>query len=188
MAGSRTPAKLSPALALLARHSRYGVSPPRILGTGESRSHLGCGRNGFVGALEMSKIGGALALVVLALAGCAGWSAPLPSGGQQTNTQTSPQLGSSVGWLHVEPIAIDFKNGFSHAVTVRVWQRGYSGRFHIRDGCWGVGVYIDRYISHANALFRVQPFARGRERCRVEFSGSPGPRGSQMLQIRVLHR
>ena len=131
----------------------------------------------------MWKIGGPIALVVLALAGC-GSSASLPF----ESAQTSPQLRSSAGWLHVEPVAIDFKNGKSQSVLVRVWQHGYSGHFRVHDSCWGVGVYIDRYISRHNALFRVQPFARGRERCRVEFSGSPGPRGTQTLQIRVLHR
>lgn len=132
----------------------------------------------------MWKIGGALALVAAALAGCAGSSAALPV----ERSQASPELRSSVGWLHVEPVAIDFKNGKSQSVMVRVWQHGYTSHFHVHDGCWGVGVYLDRYISRDNALFKVQPFARGRERCAVVFSGSSGPRGTQILQIRVLHR
>lgn len=132
----------------------------------------------------MWKIGAAFAAVVVALIGCASQPGALPS----DQAGLAPQAQSFVGELHIEPVGIIFKNGKSRGVSVRVWQHGFAGHFRVRDGCWGVTVYLRRYLSRHSAMFTVQPDAPGKEKCSILFTGSSGPRGTQPLEIRVLHR
>jgi hypothetical protein len=130
----------------------------------------------------MLKAGTLIAAVVLALSACA-----QPRGTVPVASAVGPADVSSYGYLQIEPIGIDFPNGKSRGVTVRVWQRGFLGHFQVHDGCSRVGVTLEKYVGRDAALYRVRPIALGKASCAIRFSGSGGPRGTQSLQIRVLH-
>ena len=98
-----------------------------------------------------------------------------------------PEIVSSYGYLQIEPIGIDFPNGRSRGITVRVWQHGFFGHFQVDDECSRVGVTLEKYVGNHTALYRVGPTAIGKETCAIRFSGSAGSRGRQLLHIRILH-
>jgi hypothetical protein len=130
----------------------------------------------------MLKAGTLIAAALLLLTACAQTGNTVPA-----VSAVGRAAVSAVGYLQIEPIGIDFPNGESRGVTVRVWQRGFFGNFRVRDGCAHVGITLVKYVRRDGAFYKVRPIAPGKEACAIRFKGSAGPRGAQSLHIRVLH-
>ena len=132
----------------------------------------------------MWRNGALVAAIVIALEACGAHGELVPV---QTTTAASPGFNNSAGWLQIEPIAVDFPNGKSRAVAVRVWQHGFTGRFRVHNECSGVIVWLKGYVTRNAAIFKVRPDALGKETCNIRFTGSRDPRGSHNLHVRVLN-
>lgn len=131
----------------------------------------------------MSRIGPALAVACLALGACASPGVPaVPPNSQVVDIQTK-RFG---GALHVEPFAIVFSRGRGPAQTVRVWQKGYFGRYNATNLCSGISVHLKGYVDHAGSLWQVKIRHNSRaEECTVVFTGSGAHRGKKALHISI---
>ena len=124
-------------------------------------------------------------LILAALVACAGPSGTLPS----VSIPAGGYLPRHLGMLHVEPYEIVFTSGSSRSMTIRVWQSGWHERYKMENGCGLVAVKLVHYAHRNVSLWQATRVGRhGKERCRVDFSGSRGPRGKNYVEIRVLQR
>jgi hypothetical protein len=103
-----------------------------------------------------------------------------------TGPASAPEIHVVVGALHIEPFAIAFRSGKrSPAQPVRVWQRGFAGRYAVANQCPGVSVTLERYVNRYASLWMVRPVASVKQHCVIGFTGSAGHRGTNLLAIRV---
>jgi hypothetical protein len=125
----------------------------------------------------------ALLGVLCALNACAGAGSPV----YPPASDTSAAISYSPGWLHVEPFEVVFTTTKSPAAFVRVWQRGFRGKFKVSNGCRGVDVTLQRRTRSSATVWKVRPDHAVKESCTVAFTGTRGPRGTGDLHVRVLH-
>jgi hypothetical protein len=131
----------------------------------------------------MLRIAGVAAILVAALSACAA-SGQMPA--SPIGPASAPDVRVVVGALHVVPFAIAFRSGKrSPAAPVRVWQRGFAGRYAVSNQCPGVSVTLERYVDRYASLWLVRPIASVKQHCLIGFTGSDRHRGTSMLEIRV---
>jgi hypothetical protein len=120
---------------------------------------------------------------------CVALSACAVSGGSlvPASSPSAVAVSRSVGSLNVEPFAIVFSGRkAAPSQLVRVWQRGYRGRYVASNRCVGVTVALRKYTQRDASLWDVSLNRTRRETCSVKFSGSGGHRGTNYLQIKIL--
>jgi len=132
----------------------------------------------------MGKKCAGLILILAAFVACAGGSGSVPP----VSAVAVPDVALPLGQLHVEPYEIVFTRQATGTQTIRVWQSGWRGHYKMTSDCNLIAVTLQKYGRRNVSLWDAGRTGRGKERCRVTFSGSRGPRGTNSVEIRVLRR
>ena len=99
-----------------------------------------------------------------------------------------PDVARPLGQLHIEPYAIVFTRRAKGSQTIRVSQPGWRGHYKMTTTCNLVSVNLRKYGPGSVSFWDAARIAHGKERCRITFVGSRGPRGTNSVEIRVLRR
>jgi hypothetical protein len=132
----------------------------------------------------MLKKSAGLILILAALVACAGGSGSVPP----VSAIAVPGAALPLGQLRVEPYAIVFTRRATGTQTIRVSEPGWRGHYKMTSTCNLVSVTLRKYGPGSVSLWDAARIGRGKESCRVTFSGSRGPRGTNSVEIRVLRR
>jgi hypothetical protein len=126
----------------------------------------------------------AFVVASIALTACA-----LPSGSFVSPSQAVPPAGVRrlVGALNIEPFEIVFsRRKFVSPPLVRVWQRGFRGRYVSMNQCTGVTVTLEKYAQRNASVWTIRLSHPRPQSCAVKFTGTGGPRGTNYLQLKIL--
>jgi hypothetical protein len=129
------------------------------------------------------KCAGAI-LILAAFVACAGGSGSVPP----VSAVAVPDVARPLGQLHIEPYAIVFTRRAKGSQTIRVSQPGWRGHYKMTTTCNLVSVNLRKYGPGSVSFWDAARIAHGKERCRITFVGSRGPRGTNSVEIRVLRR
>ena len=133
---------------------------------------------------------GTRGVMIAALIGLSGCGGVLGNPVTTSLVVSGPDALDANSRLMVEPFEIAFTRArHARAVSVRVSEAGYPGRYRYRFGedCNRIALTLYKYETKSNStVWNVQAPDAPRETCVIEFFGSRGVRGTNHLRIRIL--